>query len=312
MFTADQLKQIMPTLAAARREMYLPFLSVAMETYEIDNALRAAAFLAQLAHESGELKFMQEIWGPTAQQKRYEPPSDLAARLGNTEPGDGARFKGRGPIQITGRFNYRKYGELLGVDLIGMPELAATPQIAFAIAGLFWQKNGLNALADRQDFTTITKRINGGLNGLASREKYYARALQVLAASGNRNRALRQPAAAPTQKPAPAAGNNRLPRGQEAIEGVLGTAAAARRQPSAKKSSTKKPAAKSAAKKAAQTTKAPTKQAVQQSAPKTGKKSVKPAASAQTAAKKSAKKVAAARKATAKQPAQKGARKRSR
>lgn len=297
MFSADQLKQIMPTLAAARREMYLPFLSVAMETYEIDNALRAAAFLAQLAHESGELKFMQEIWGPTAQQKRYEPPNDLAARLGNTEPGDGARYKGRGPIQITGRFNYRKYGELLGVDLIGMPELAATPQIAFAIAGLFWQKNGLNALADRQDFTTITKRINGGLNGLASREKYYARALQVLAASGNRNRALRQPAAAPTPKPTPAAGNNRLPRGQEAIEEVLGTAAAARRQPSAKKSSTAKPSAKKTAQKSAQ---------------KTGKKSVKPAASAQTAAKKGAKKVAATGQATTKRPAQKAARRRSR
>jgi putative chitinase len=305
MFTEDQLKQIMPTLPAARREMYLPFLSVAMETYEIDNALRAAAFLAQLAHESGELKFMEEIWGPTAQQKRYEPPSDLAARLGNTEPGDGARFKGRGPIQITGRFNYRKYGDLLGVDLVEMPELAATPQIAFAIAGLFWQKNGLNALADRQDFTTITKRINGGLNGLASREKYYARALQVLATNSSRSRATRSQPAAPTKKPTPAqptTGNNRLPRGQEAIEEVLGTAAAARRQPSVKQSSTKKAAVKSATKKVAN----------KQAAQKTAKKSVKPTASAKPAAKQSTKKVATPRKATAKQPPQKAARKRAR
>lgn len=306
MFTAAQLQQIMPNLAAARREMYLPFLSVAMETYAIDNALRAAAFLAQLAHESGELKFMEEIWGPTAQQRRYEPPSDLAARLGNTERGDGARFKGRGPIQITGRFNYRKYGELLGVNLVEMPQLAATPQLAFAIAGLFWQKNGLNELADRQDFTTITRRINGGLNGLASREKYYARALQVLAAVGDRSRSTRkQPA--PAQ---PAADNNRLPRGQEAIEEVLGSAAAARRQPSAKKSSAKRAAAKPSAKKVAKTTKATTKQVAQKSAQQTGQKSVKPAASAKAAAKKCAKKVAAPRKATTKQPAQKGARKR--
>lgn len=302
MFTADQLQQIMPNLTAARREMYLPFLSVAMETYEIDNALRAAAFLAQLAHESGELKFMEEIWGPTAQQKRYEPPSDLAARLGNTQRGDGARFKGRGPIQITGRFNYRKYGDLLGVDLVEMPELAATPQIAFAIAGLFWQQNGLNELADRQDFTTITKRINGGLNGLESREKYYARALQVLAAGGNRSRATRNRSATTPAKPrsTTATDENRLPRGQEAIEEVLGTAAAARRQPSPKKT-----AAQPSAKKAAKTTQATTKQGAQ----KIGKKSVKSGATTKTAAKKTTKQSAASRK-TTKQSAQKAARKR--
>lgn len=310
MLAADQLQQIMPTLAVAKREMYLPFLSVAMETYEVNSGLRAAAFLAQLAHESGELKFMEEIWGPTAQQRRYEPPSDLATRLGNTERGDGARFKGRGPIQITGRFNYRKYGDLLGVDLTEMPELAATPQIAFAIAGLFWQKNGLNELADRQDFTTITKRINGGLNGLPSREKYYARALQVLAAGGSRSRSTRSRPAAPTTKPAPDTGSNRLPRGQEAIEEVLGSSAATRPQSSAKKGSTKKTAAKPSAKQATKTAKTPTKQTTKKPSSKAGQKSVKQTASAKTAAKKSAKKAAAPRKATTKQPAQKAARKR--
>ena len=153
-----------------------------MQRFDIDdNVRRAAAFIAQLAHESGEFRFMEEIWGPTAAQERYEPESDLAKRLGNTAAGDGKRYKGRGPIQVTGRSNYRKYGELLGVDLVAHPELAATPATGFAVAGLFWQRNGLNALADQGDFKEITRRINGGFNGLPERQKFYDRALAVLA-----------------------------------------------------------------------------------------------------------------------------------
>jgi predicted chitinase len=153
-----------------------------MQAYGVDTMLRTAAFIAQLAHESGELRFMEELWGPTAAQQRYEPESILATRLGNSEPGDGRRFKGRGPIQITGRSNYRRYGDLLSVDLVGQPELAAQPEVAFSIAGLFWASNRLNELADAQDFVAITKRINGGTNGLADRQKYYERAKSVLAA----------------------------------------------------------------------------------------------------------------------------------
>jgi putative chitinase len=123
---------------------------------------------------------MEEIWGPTPAQLRYEPPSELASKLGNTQPGDGQRFKGRGPIQITGRFNYKKYGELLGIDLCANPALAAAPEVAFATAGLFWQSNGLNALADAQQFVAITRRINGGTNGLEDRQRYYERAKAVL------------------------------------------------------------------------------------------------------------------------------------
>ena len=177
-----QLRKLMPALAAAKRQLYLPHLNEAMRASGIGTTmLRAAAFVAQLAHESGEFRWMEEIWGPTPAQGRYEPPNDLAKRLGNTEPGDGKRFKGRGPIQITGRFNYAKYGKLLGRDLVVEPALAAAPELAFATAALFWQTNGLNELADAEDFVAITRRINGGTNGLADRQMYYARAKAVLA-----------------------------------------------------------------------------------------------------------------------------------
>ena len=184
MLTDPQLQQIMPNLAQAKRALYLPTLNQAMAACGVNTLLRVAAFAAQLAHESGEFRWMEEIWGPTAAQLGYEPPTAKAARLGNTQPGDGKRFKGRGPIQITGRFNYKKYGDLLGADLTASPERAAAPDVAFLTAGLFWKTNGLNELADAQQFVTITRRINGGENGLADRQKYYERAKAVLQATG--------------------------------------------------------------------------------------------------------------------------------
>lgn len=179
--SAQQLQQIMPNLKPAKLAAYFPYLVGAMQEFEINNPLRAAAFIAQLAHESGEFRYMEEIWGPTAAQRRYEGRRDL----GNTQPGDGYRYKGRGPIQITGRFNYRKYGQALGVDLENNPTLASTPEVAFRIAGVYWTKNpsesyNCNVLADQQKFIAITKAINGGTNGLADREKYYDRAKRVL------------------------------------------------------------------------------------------------------------------------------------
>lgn len=180
MLRDDQLQKIMPKLPPPTRQLYLPHLNLAMQACGIDNVLRTTAFVAQLAHESGEFRWMEELWGPTPAQLRYEPPSALASKLGNTQPGDGKRFKGRGPIQITGRFNYKKFGELLGIDLCANPALAAAPEVAFATAGLFWQSNGLNALADAQQFVAITRRINGGTNGLEDRQRYYERAKAVL------------------------------------------------------------------------------------------------------------------------------------
>ena len=183
MVTADQLQSIMPRITAARKAECLPFLQAAMAEFAIDRPARAAALLAQLAHESGQFRFMEEIWGPTDAQKRYEPPGTLAARLGNSETGDGRRFKGRGPIQITGRANYTRFGALLGIDLVSEPARAAAPAVAFRIAGLFWSKKGLNELADAatdEAFKEITRRINGGFNGLEDRRRFYAAARTAL------------------------------------------------------------------------------------------------------------------------------------
>jgi putative chitinase len=181
--TALQLQSIMPGIPARRRDAFLPFLQAAMTEFGIEAPARAAAFLAQLAHESGQFQFMEELWGPTPQQRRYEPVSTLAATLGNSEAGDGKRFKGRGPIQITGRANYRRFGDLLGADLVAEPARAALPELAFRIAGLFWSKKGLNELADAatpEAFREITRRINGGFNGLEERKRFYAVARTVL------------------------------------------------------------------------------------------------------------------------------------
>ena len=218
MITDRELGAIMPRVPEAKRTTYLPFLQAAMTEFGIDRPARTAAFVAQLAHESGELRFMEEIWGPTPAQRRYEPPGTLADKLGNTESGDGRRFKGRGPIQITGRSNYKRFGDLLGLDLIADPARAAVPDVAFRIAGLFWLKKGLNDLADlatSEAFREITRRINGGFNGLADRERLYAVARKVLGVAirqlGPRTRASRAgPARALPREPS-------FDRGHEAI-----------------------------------------------------------------------------------------------
>ena len=191
MLTAEHVQAIMPAVPRQKRDALLPYLQAALTEFGIQAPARAAAFLAQLAHESGQFRFMEEIWGPTPAQRRYEPVTTLAANLGNTEPGDGKRFKGRGPIQITGRANYRRFGDLLGTDLVADPARAALPELAFRIAGLFWSKKGLNELADRathEAFREITRRINGGYNGLEDRQKFYTAACAVLGVSEPRAR----------------------------------------------------------------------------------------------------------------------------
>lgn len=131
--------------------------------YQIWTPLRLAHYLAQLAHESGGFVYMEEIASGAA----YEGRKDL----GNTEPGDGKRFKGRGPIQLTGRANYRHYGQKIGIDLENHPEIAAVPSIGLLTSCLYWFEKGLNNHADRDDVEAITRRINGGVNGLDDRKK---------------------------------------------------------------------------------------------------------------------------------------------
>jgi len=227
MLTTDQLQAIMPGLPAAKSATLFPFLAAAIEEFAIESPARTAAFLAQLAHESAQFRFMEEIWGPTSAQRRYEPPGKLAADLGNTEPGDGQRFKGRGPIQITGRANYQRFGELLGADLLTDPTRAALPELAFRIAGLFWSKKGLNEIADGATddaFREITRRINGGFNGLADRQQFYAVARAVLGVPATRStRGGSLPAAGlRAQEPS-------FERGQKAIQADTRRRAAGRR-----------------------------------------------------------------------------------
>lgn len=174
--TTQNLLLILPN-ARTQAGVFVSALNTAMQHYQIVGAKRAAAFLAQIGHESGQLRYVREIWGPTASQRGYEGREDL----GNTVPGDGRKYCGRGLIQITGRANYARCGEALGLDLISHPELLELPQHAAMSAAWFWKQKGLNDLADRDQFNTITRRINGGLNGLADRLALWEKARKVLA-----------------------------------------------------------------------------------------------------------------------------------
>ena len=174
--TVQQLLLILPN-AGQVAGVFVPVLNTAMNRYQIVGSKRVAAFTAQIGHESGQLKYVKEIWGPTVAQSRYEGRADL----GNTEPGDGSKYRGRGLIQITGRANYKACGDALGLDLINQPELLEKPQHACMSAAWFWATKGLSTLADAGQFDKITRRINGGQNGAADRQALYARALKVLA-----------------------------------------------------------------------------------------------------------------------------------
>ena len=174
--TQQQLLQILPN-AGPVAGVFVPVLNAAMVHYQIIGPKRVAAFIAQIGHESGQLKYIKEIWGPTKAQAKYEGRKDL----GHTVAGDGSKYRGRGLIQITGRANYMACGEALGLDLIKQPELLEKPQHACMSAAWFWATRGLNTLADEGQFDKITRRINGGQNGAADRQTLYTRALKVLA-----------------------------------------------------------------------------------------------------------------------------------
>lgn len=174
--STEQLQAIMPSLSKERAESYIEPLNKAMERWEINTPPRQAAFLAQIAHESTELSQWREI----ASGKAYEGRQDL----GNVLPGDGPKYKGGGPMQLTGRSNYRRCGRAIKQPLEKDPSLITHPDVGFMAAGWFWtQEKKLNKLADkgtREAFNWITRRINGGLNGQQSRVKYWNRAKKVL------------------------------------------------------------------------------------------------------------------------------------
>jgi len=154
----------------SRSEQFAKPLALAMQEFGITTPARQAAFLAQVLHESGMLRYTAEIWGPTPAQQRYEGRADI----GNTQTGDGYKYRGRGLMQTTGRTNYKLTGIALGVDLINAPEALERADLAARSAAWFWKSHGLNEIADEGDFTKITRRVNGALNGLREREKLWA------------------------------------------------------------------------------------------------------------------------------------------
>lgn len=211
----DLLKQIYPNSTEANRVMYEKPLSMAMMRYNINNPNRIRAFLAQVGHESGQLsavvenlnysaKALRSVFGKyfktDAEAEQYARKPEAIAnvvyanRMGNgdTESGDGWKYRGRGLIQLTGKNNYDKatnemYALPLGVDFVDEPDLLATPEYAAQSAAWYWETNGLNALADQlggaddtEVFKAITKRINGGYNGLDDRLAMYERAKIVI------------------------------------------------------------------------------------------------------------------------------------
>jgi putative chitinase len=170
--TIDELLGCMPRLRRSVAAAYLQPLNAAMLEAHIITRKRAAAFLAQVGHESASLRYMEEIASGAA----YEGRTDL----GNIHPGDGKRYKGRGPIQVTGRSNYRAAGKALHLPLEEHPTLAATPHVGFRVAGWFWTTRGLNTLADKGAIRSISVRVNGGLNGITDRARRYAICMKVL------------------------------------------------------------------------------------------------------------------------------------
>jgi len=175
MITFKLLRECLPHARESNIEKYLEPIKKTLERYDINTPERVAAFLAQIAHESGSFRYVEEIASGSA----YEGRKDL----GNTELGDGKRFKGRGLIQITGRANYTELSSYLQYDFISNPEALKLPGASCFSAGWFWNKMRLNELADEgtmESFRKITKKINGGYNGLADRIKHWKNCKKAL------------------------------------------------------------------------------------------------------------------------------------
>ena len=172
MITKEQLRKIYIYATKANIDKFYDVLVEQMELAGIDTILRQSAFLAQIGHESGQLRYVEEIASGIA----YEGRKDL----GNIMVGDGKRFKGRGLIQITGRANYTALSADLKFDFVQEPTTLSQPLWAVKSTIWFWNKKKLNTWADIPDFQRITRIINGGLNGYSDRLHLYELAKKIL------------------------------------------------------------------------------------------------------------------------------------
>jgi putative chitinase len=200
----EAVLQIAPRARASYREAFA-HVDVLAAAGLLDSLRRASHFLAQVCHETGGLVVLTESLTYRAERllqvwpRRFESlahaqeyagkPEKLAnfvygSRMGNRDPGDGWRFRGRGLLQVTGRDNYTRIGAALGLDLVGHPYLAASPEHALAVAVAVWQQAGCTPLADKDDLVGIRRRINGGTNGLADCRTWLMQARKVLLARG--------------------------------------------------------------------------------------------------------------------------------
>jgi putative chitinase len=186
---AQTMREVAPTFSGAQAASQAKIIAEAgavlaatLESYAITSRLRIAHFLGQTCEESAGYRTTEEF----ASGKEYEGRTDL----GNTQKGDGPRYKGRGLLQLTGRANYADYGKALGVDLVNNPTLAAQPALSLKIACEYWKRHNINADCDRDDVQAVTRKVNGGLNGLADRIAFTQKAkaavarLQAIALSG--------------------------------------------------------------------------------------------------------------------------------
>lgn len=172
MLTESVLRLTYQEAPLARIRLFLPHLDKACYKFQINTPLRLAHFLAQIGHESGQLRYVKEL----ASGKAYEGRLDL----GNSSPGDGVRYKGRGLIQITGKHNYALVSLALDLPLLDNPELLEEPENAALSAAWFWYNRNLNAWADLDNLLKVTRIINGGTNGLTDRRLLLLRAKKVL------------------------------------------------------------------------------------------------------------------------------------
>ena len=195
MIFTDQMKTILPRMNWGKAQAYVPHMTTVLPNFGIDTPLRKAHFLSQVAHESGGLKYSKENLNYSAKALRSvfgkyfktneiaeeyaRKPDRIANRVyanrmgnGDEQSGDGWKYRGRGLIQLTGKHNYESFANDHGVDCVNNPDLILDPEIALMSACWFWKKRKINRYADADDIHMVTKRINGGNNGLHDRQQY--------------------------------------------------------------------------------------------------------------------------------------------